>query len=365
MARRIKEFNSRIVIYGAGMIGQIVVPYMIEKYCLQEYVDCFVDLDRRKQERRIKIGDEKVKVFSPDILREIDDRFVLLITNSNFYPVIEFLDNLQNLEQTEVYIIPIMQIYELRSAKAPCITRITEMPVIPKKIHYCWFSGRSMPEFLQDCVKTWKKLCPDYEVICWSEDNYDVKRIPYAKEAYEQQRYGFVTDAARLDLLNQYGGIYMDTDVTMLRNLDELLYQPAFVGVEKWGNINTGGCVGAVPGHPMIKEMLEYRSRFHFLLEDGSLNTETNGIYETIPLLKYGMRIDNSMQIVNGMTVYPSSVFHPYDYMSEEESIEEWTFCKHHFYGGWMGKSVLNERRNTQKKYQKILKRIEEFGEWT
>ncbi len=223
---------------------------------------------------------------------------------------------------------------------------------------YCWFSEKPMPLFLQECVQSWRELCPDYEIKEWNEKNYDVADIPYVEEAYKNGSYGFVADVARLDILYQYGGVYLDTDVTLLKSLDELLYQPAFVGVEKWGNINTGGGCGAVAHHPMIREMLEYRKCFHFLQKDGSRDTATNGLYETIPFLRHGMKVDNTMQIINGVTIYPSCVFHPYDYMSCEDSRTEATIAKHHFYGGWMDKQELHDRQDTQRMYRSILKRM-------
>lgn len=354
----VKERNNHLIIYGAGMIGQVVVPYWIRKYHMERYVKYFVDADRHKQGGIIRIGHYEIPVLSPDILQKIDDTVVLLITVSKFYPVIEFLDNLQALTKTEGYLVPIMQMERCSLSIPPSIVRLTDTPIIPKIIHYCWFSSKQMPKFLQECVKTWKELCPEYEILCWTEDNYPLEKVPYMKEAYECQKYGFVSDVARLDILYQYGGVYMDTDVTLIKKLDPLLYQKGFVGVEKWGNINTGGCVGAIPAHPMIKEMLEYRKKFHFILEDKSLNTESNGIYETIPFLKYGMRVDNTMQIIRDMTIYPHSVFHPYDYVSEEKKIEDHTFSIHNFYGGWMETRTLAERRITQTKYQDIIDRM-------
>ena len=120
--------------------------------------------------------------------------------------------------------------------------------------------------------------------------------------------------------------------------------------------------MGAIPGHPMIKEMLDYRSRFHFILEDGSMNMETNGMYETVPFIRHGMKLDGSLQYINGVTVYPASVFHPYDYVSCEEKIREWTVSEHHFYGGWMNEKSFREREDTQKKYRNILKRMNSIG---
>lgn len=360
MADQIKTDGSRIIVYGAGMIGQILVPYLIEKYSLYEYLSCFIDMDRRKHGKLIKIGFYEYKIKEPDILHKLKGRFALLITNTKFYPVLDFLDHIPGLEDTEVYMLPMMQIYELQSAKKISIQQFTQEPVIPKLIHYCWFSKKPMPDFLKNCIQTWRDLCPDYEILEWNEENYDVTKIRYAQEAYQNRKYGFVTDIARLDILYQYGGIYMDTDVTLLKNLDRLLYQPAFVGVEKWGNINTGGGCGAVPHHPMIKEMLDYRSGFPFVMEDGSLNTETNGMYETAVFIRHGMRIDNTMQRIKDVTVYPSGVFHPYDYMSCETQIESYTFSKHHFYGGWMDKNDLEHRKDTQDRYAGILKKIKQ-----
>ena len=118
--------------------------------------------------------------------------------------------------------------------------------MIPKKIHYCWFGSGELPDKDKKNIENWKKLCPDYEIIRWDESNYDYKKNKYMKQAYKSKKWGFVPDYARLDILYHHGGIYLDTDVELVRNLDILRYQRAFCGVEKWGNINLGGCSGAV-----------------------------------------------------------------------------------------------------------------------
>jgi hypothetical protein len=201
-------------------------------------------------------------------------------------------------------------------------------------------------------------VCPDYEIVRWDETNYDVSKFLFTKQAAENGKYGFITDVARLDILYQYGGIYLDTDVKLVKPFGELLFNKGFVGVERWGNINSGGGIGALPHHPMIKEMIDYRLKYSFILEDGTQSIETNGLYETIPFIRHGMRIDNTLQIINDMTVYPACVFHPYDYMSCEENIEDSTVSVHYFYGGWMDNSDKQSRTNTQDKYKDILKRI-------
>lgn len=216
-----------------------------------------------------------------------------------------------------------------------------------------------MPTFLVDCMDSWKKFCPDYEIIRWDENNYDVNQYEYTKQAAAHKKWGFITDVARLDILYEQGGIYMDTDVKLLKPLDKLLYQRGFVGVEQWGNINTGGSVGAVAHHPMIREMLDERLKYPFVLDDGRYNIETNGLYETMPFIRYGMRINNTLQIINGMTVYPASVFHPYDYMSCKEKIEEHTISIHYFFGGWMEEDDRKNRENTQWQYAEFMQRME------
>lgn len=345
LSEKISKSNSHIIIYGAGMIGQIVLPYIVETYGLHDYIDCYVDADKRKTGKKIAIGTYEYEIKTPEILNWVTENTIIFLACSNFYEAIKFLDGLKSLDGIDCYIIPVMQMAK-------------RSPAIPRTIHYCWFGGRELPDLAKECIESWHQLCPSYEITRWDESNFDVNQYEYTWQAAEKEKWSFVSDVARLDVLYREGGIYMDTDVRLLKPLDGLLHQKGFVGVEKWGNINTGGCVGAVMHHPMIREMLDYRLNFPFVLEDGSLNTTTNGFYESIPFIRQGMRIDNSLQIINGMTVYPASIFHPYDYMSCEEKIEDNTVSIHYFYGGWMESNDWQNRFNTQEKYKTVLKRM-------
>lgn len=342
-ARNIRERNSRIYIYGAGMIGQIVVPYIIDTYRLHDHVECYVDMDARKTGKRVAIGTYDYEIRLPETLKSISEDSVVLLANSKFYSAVEFLGGMDALADIDCYIVPVMQMMEQR-------------PKIPKKIHYCWFGGKELPDFLQECMESWNRYCPDYEILRWDETNYDFNKYEYTRQAAAHKKWGFVTDVARLDILYRYGGIYLDTDVKLLKPLEDFRYQKGFVGVERWGNINSGGGIGAVPNHPMIREMLDYRLQFPFVMEDGSFNIETNGLYETKPFLRHGMRIDNSLQIINDMTVYPASVFHPYDYMSCEENVKEHTVSIHYFFGGWMEEEDRKNREKTQRQYGEFMK---------
>lgn len=312
LAEKIKREQKRIIVYGAGVIGQIVVPDVMKKFGLVQNLLFFVDADPSKQTERIEIGDRNFEIKSIEALRKYckaDKNIVLLITNSRLCHVIKSLDEMEELDETETYIIPIMQIQELTDAQNEEPIQMAEKPLIPKVIHYCWFSGNEMPDELKRCVESWRKYCPDYEIRRWDESNYDVSKNLYMKQAYEHKKWGFIPDFARLDILYSYGGIYMDTDVELIRNLDALRYQQAFCGVEKWGVINMGGCSGSVKHHPMLKKLLEERRNIRFVRSDGSLNLEASGVYDTMPFIRKGLDINNKVQRIQEMTVYSSDFF--------------------------------------------------------
>ena len=146
---------------------------------------------------------------------------------------------------------------------------------IPKVIHYCWFGRNEKPNLFYKCFESWKKYCPDYEIIEWNEDNFDINMIPYVKEAYEAKKWAFVADYARLWIVYHYGGIYLDTDVELLRPLDNLLASEAFFGSEDEKSIATGLGFGARKGNNVVKCMLLDYSDQHFKNKDGTYDLTT------------------------------------------------------------------------------------------
>ena len=147
--------------------------------------------------------------------------------------------------------------------------------MIPKVIHYCWFGRGKMPELADTCIASWKKYLPDYTLHLWNEDNFDVTGIPYVKEAYEGRKFAFVTDYVRLYAIHQYGGVYMDTDVEVLKSLDDLLHLPAFSGFESEREIPTGIMASEQYG-AWAAEQLKYYEGKHFRRADGSFDLTTN-----------------------------------------------------------------------------------------
>lgn len=214
---------------------------------------------------------------------------------------------------------------------------------IPHTIHYCWFGGNPLPELAQKCIASWKKFLPNYEIIEWNEGNYDVLKIPYATQAYDAKKYAFVSDYARFDILYQHGGIYFDTDVEVIKPLDDILQRGAFAGVESAGALNAGLGIASPAASPVYCEILDSYNSAAFLKGDGTMDLTTvvervSGIFR-----RHGFTDKNEIQEVAGITVYPAEYFCPKDYRTGTLNITENTYTIHHFDGSWLSKEDLEK----------------------
>ena len=337
MEIEIKSQQKSIVMFGAGAIGTTTTLAILKDYSLLNYISCYIDNDSRLWGRKIHTIYEKYEIKSPDHLKNCDpNKMVILLNISRYTEVIEQLEQMAYTKEMTCYIMPMMCIHNFEQNGKQGVIKKYSQPVIPKVIHYMWLGGKALPDNLQKCVDSWKRYCPDYEIRCWNESNYDIEKNIYMKQAYENGAYGFVPDYARLDILYTYGGIYMDTDVELKRNLDDLLYQDAFCGVEKWQVLNFGGCSGSVAHHKAIKTFLETREKIAFVNDDGTLNRHTCACIDTKVAHKNGYKVNGKNQEILGMMVYTSDYFHPYDYMSGKCEMTDDTFSVHHFNGGWL-----------------------------
>ena len=214
--------------------------------------------------------------------------------------------------------------------------------MIPKKIHYCWFGGKAKPELAEKCIESWKKFCPDYEIVEWNEDNFDISSNRYVKEAYEAKKFAFVTDYVRLYAMYNEGGIYMDTDVMVLKPLDEYLVHESFSGFESKTKIPTG-IMASEKGYPLFAELLSYYDDACFVLEDGSLNMTTNVEIITDMLTPKGFVPNGEMQTVEGFTLYPQNIFCPLHKKLNNKRYMKDTATIHYFAGSW--KSDATKKR--------------------
>jgi mannosyltransferase OCH1-like enzyme len=204
--------------------------------------------------------------------------------------------------------------------------------MIPKVIHYCWFGGNPLPETAIKCIESWKKFCPDYEIKQWSEENYDINKIQYVKEAYQEKKYAFVTDVARLDIIYHEGGIYLDTDVEIIKSLDQLLDNSLYLGMETTGRVNTGLGFGAEPKHKFVKDNLNLYADIPFV------SNITCVTYTTNMLKRYGLRNRNELQQLGTILVLPTEYLCPLILETNRLKITENTYSIHHYDMSWKDK---------------------------
>ena len=207
--------------------------------------------------------------------------------------------------------------------------------MIPKIIHYCWFGGNPLPELAKKCIASWKKYCPDYEIIRWDESNYDFSKLPFMKQAYQEKKWAYVTDYARLDIIYTYGGIYFDTDVEVLRSFDDLLSNRLFLGFEIPQAVATGLGFGGEAGHPVLKML---RNDYDSLTFSSDKMIPCPQI-QTKTLKKLGLVDDfgKIQELTEGTMVYPQEYFCPKSYRDFKlHHLTENTHTIHHFNGSWL-----------------------------
>jgi hypothetical protein len=236
---------------------------------------------------------------------------------------------------------------------------------IPKIIHYCWFGRGKMPELAIKCIDSWKKNLPDYEIKEWNEDNFDINYNRYVKEAYESKKFAFVSDVARLHAIYEYGGIYLDLDVEVLKSLDPLLKHHAYFGFEDGIHINTGQGFGAEKGNEVVKRMLQEYDNIVFKNED-KYDLTPCPIRNTNALKDLGLVQNDKKQTVNGAEIYPTEYFCPKSFETGKITLTKKTFTIHHFNCSWHSekeKKQIAKRKKLIKKYgeEKGLQKFEKY----
>lgn len=215
--------------------------------------------------------------------------------------------------------------------------------MIPKKIHYCWFGGKPLNKLGRKCLNSWKKFFPDYEIIEWNESNFDLNCCKYVKEAAAEKKWAFVSDYARYKILYEYGGVYFDTDVEVIKSFGDILKNGAFMGCENPDLNSTfavapGLGMAAAPGLEIYEEILEDYERSSFYNQDGSLNLYTIVRRTTDILRKHGLRDVNEIQKVAGITIYPAEYFCPVNMVTGRLEITPNTHSIHRYAASWVDK---------------------------
>ena len=224
--------------------------------------------------------------------------------------------------------------------------------MIPKVIHYCWFGGNPLPDLAKQCIASWKKYLPDYEIKEWNEGNFDLNCCNYVKEAYESKKWAFVSDYARFWILYNYGGLYFDTDVEVIKDMSDIIARGAFMGCEAVDKCAPGLGLGANPGLGLYQEILEFYNHIHFTTDSDRIPTVVD--YTTSILEKHGWMGTNEISEVEGITIYPPEYFCPYSFITGKLNITNHSVSIHHYAATWfslLDKTIANIERCDKKKH--------------
>ena len=219
--------------------------------------------------------------------------------------------------------------------------------MIPKIIHYCWFGRNPLPKSAKECIASWVKYFPDYEIKEWNEDNFDVNILPYTKDAYDAKKYAFVSDFARFWVLYNYGGIYFDTDVEVIKPMETIVSKGAFMGWELPNNagvpsVAPGLCLGIEKGNSLYEEILDKYKCMSFWESEGKRNTYSMVPMVTDLLIKHGLKRDGTLQEVDDITIYPSEYFCPMDPNTGIIDRTPNTVSIHWYDSSWMNQNTVS-----------------------
>ena len=232
--------------------------------------------------------------------------------------------------------------------------------MLPHVIHYCWFGHGEKPELILRCIDSWRKFLPGFEIKEWNEDNFDVDTIPYTRDAYAARAYAFVSDYARFKLLYEQGGLYFDTDVEIIRPMDDVIAKGPFMALESDGSydplaVNPGLGLGAVPGMQLYKDMLDGFASLSYMTESGVRNPYSMIQMVTEMLVGQGLRGTGEIEHVGGVDVYPVEWFNPFDDATGRLRVTDNTRAVHWYDKSWMPKEPFYSV-----KAKRILRRV--FG---
>lgn len=308
-------YDKKIILFGSGSLLEDFLRTQRHKVDLFNKIDYILDNDPIKSGKNHSIGLRTISVVSVEtfLKQKIDLRnyiVMLLVKDKFFRNVIDELDSISEFDDI-ICLYGITALFWGKEVYLPEAGK-NNLPIpgkkhcIPKVIHYCWFGGNAMGEIEKNCIKSWKEHCPDFEFKLWNEENYDISKAPiYVRQAYKAKKYAFASDFARLDIIYKNGGFYLDADVLLLRGLDDFTKYRAVYGYLAWNQITTGLGFGSVAGNGDLLEQMNMYEQLLFL-NDGEQNLIPCPEYSTDYFRKKGMRIDNTLRLIDDTLFLPS-----------------------------------------------------------
>ena len=329
--------NNKILCWGCGIQGKRWAMYM-DSWGLADQFLGYIDNPQAKVGTFYECKGNVYPIFS---MTEAESRFgeniVLVITCLDYDGVYNQLEE-RGCKFSRIISLAEIAKAELMVSDYPDIIRESETPFIPKIIHYAWLGGEK-PDYIKKNIDGWHRLCPDYEIIEWNEHNYDVTKNKYMNQAYQTEKWGFVPDYMRLDVVYQQGGIYLDTDIEMIRRPDELLFQKCFGSTDATLTMNLGSGFGAAPGCEIIRRLRDYYNNISFIRADGSIDNTSCNTHSYHVLEPLGYTISDKLQRVGEMNIYPM-IFQGAAQYTRTRRVTEKTFFVHYGSCSWMDDEV-------------------------
>ncbi len=310
--------NKKVYIYGTGADFFHLMDRSVWKAIEPQVVFC-VD-QNRTEPIQIKSGRE-IPVYLPEALRKVDSGLVLIVSHNYAYEMFSFASRIIKSDKVGCVIMPLMW----ANSDGDDMASFSHMigigeEQIPRIIHSFWFSGEKMPELYQMCYQTWKELLPDYEIIIWDQHSYDVSKHSFMLQALEQKKWAYVSDYARLDVINEMGGVYLDLDVKLVRRIDPLLTLKSFFSFGQQLQIDLGSGFGSVKNNKLIKNMMTRYDGQSFLNKKGTPDYVkfVQPTFIKPELDAIGLNDVGDMQIIDDMVFLPRKYFSPMDTFTYE-----------------------------------------------
>lgn len=331
------EFAKRVerrplFCFGSGNLAEWLSSE-ISGFHIADKIIAFVDNDSCKAGTYVELDEFRIPIITfDDFVRQRTKDTIMLVSSMYYGEMVDQMDQVSLLDNLECYIEPFLEECT-QLMKSEELAEGEER--IPRIIHYCWFGKGELPDEYKRYMETWEKYCPDFQIMRWDESNYDYGKILYTRQAYEAKKYAFVSDYARLDVVYTYGGIYLDTDVEVIKNIDILLKNEMFCGFEQGNLINTGLGFGAVKGFEHLKKMRDFYEKIAFCEDNGKWNLTACTKYQTDYLKEFGLQRNGRLQVVDGIKVYPRTVLAPLDFYGVQNHYSEFTHMVHHYAATW------------------------------
>lgn len=343
-----KANSKHVICFGASNYFNVFA----EKIGNNEWMDninCFVDNNKFLQGKSVTHGRRSWQIVAPDYLRTVQDVFVVVATREknaiNIGRQLQEMHLSDSLECCALCLVGKVQEYDNTALKDH---KLNTNYNIEKVIHCCWFSGEEKPEKYQQCIDSWKKYCPDYIIKEWNSYNYDLSKNRYMKQAYDKKMWAYVSDYARLDLIYDYGGIYFDMDVEILRNIDELLKYRGFFSFDDHGCIDLGSGFGAEKGQKLIKRLLDVYENIEFIGGEGKIDFKKTIPQPTrlFPVFEsWGYRKEAKTQIIDDIVIFSPDYFRVIaDLQHENRRFKGREFAIHWHHAGWFDEQTYKER---------------------